>query len=117
MSPVADNIADFKSGTYVVTRTMTGGYSNGRSVTGAQTTFNIDAVMLPTNGNEILRLEEGERSKESKVLITEGSLRTVGDGFEADVVAIGAHSYQVSAVEDWTQFGFIKAIVVKRGRA
>ena len=117
MSPVTDNLPDFKTGTYVVTRTLAATFTNGRAVPNVQTTFNVDATVFPSGAGELLRLEEGERTRESLVVITTGSLRDGGGGYEPDVIAIHGHTYQVANVEDWTDYGFVKAVVVKRERS
>jgi hypothetical protein len=107
---LADTVLRFSS-PYTVTRTATGTKVKGRYTEGTPTTFEISAVVQPLGGRELLRLPEGEKTRERLVVFTTTPLFS---GDVPDKLSIGADTWQVENVEDWQAHGgFLKATVVK----
>jgi hypothetical protein len=96
-------IDSFSTGSYVVTRAAHGTTLRGRVQEGAQTTFSITAGAHPARGSDLLRLPEGRRNNETRVLFTTTQLQIGGidADFEADLVDIDGEDWEVQHVETW----------------
>jgi hypothetical protein len=110
-------ITSFKTGDYVVTRTVASTYNgNGVLVPGSTSTLTIEACVQPLGGRELRRLPEGLRNKEARQVYTPTELRTAQTGNEPDSIAIGSNSWQVQTCEPWAELGgYFRAIVTKDG--
>ncbi len=96
-------IASFATGTYTVTRTARGTTTRGKTAAGTTSTLTITASVSPADGNDLMRLKEGQNAKETLTLFTATELYVGGQGsaYEADTVAIGSNSYEVTEVDTW----------------
>lgn len=100
----------------------------GNPVRGTLTNFTADpAVIQPASGRDLLRLNEGDRSKETILVHTHAILRTAREasGQEADVVlfteptptgaGILEGRYTVATAADWQQVaGFSRVLAIKQ---
>jgi hypothetical protein len=110
----ADLVAGFATGTYTVTRAPSPSLdAEGRAVPSPSTVLVIVASVQPLSGRELERLPESFRGKETRKLYTATQLRTEGEGFSADRIAIDGASWQVEGVEDFSAAGYFKALVTK----
>jgi hypothetical protein len=101
---VAGLIASFATGTYTVTRTARGSITRGKTASGTTSTTTITAAVWPAAGNDLKRLPENRRATEAMNIMTATLLYVGGQGssYEADQIAIGSESYEVSDVDTWT---------------
>lgn len=97
-----DLIRSFGS-TYTVTRRPRAQMVRGRAVPGTTSTLTIDACVQQATGRDLLRLPEGRRSIETRVVYSATALLTGAQGGtnEADLVAIDGLSWEVQHVEPW----------------
>ena len=102
---LADTLAKFSTATadgspagYVVTRTPSGSYVNGRYTSGTPTTLTIDAVVIPGSGREIKVLAEGQFAEDTKVLWTTTPLVTMSPNDVPDQVTISGDLYSVCTI-------------------
>lgn len=91
--------ADGTPGGYVVTRTPSGTFVNGRYTPGTPTTFTIDAVVEPDSGREIKVLAEGQFAEDTKVLWTSTQLVTMSPNNVPDTLVINGDIYSVARIE------------------
>lgn len=119
---IAALIASFLTGTYTVTRRAAATYVLGNPVAGGTSTFTVQASVQPANGRDLLRLPEGRRSTESRVLYTTTQLLVGAQGAanESDLVAIDGKTWEVQLVETWSPFpltnpGYYRCIVQVAG--
>lgn len=98
-----DLINSFSTGTYAVTRTAAATLVKGKRVAGATSTVNIIASVQPASGRDLLRLPEGRRSVETRIVYTATQLfvGAQGAGFESDVVTIDGEKWEVQQVQSW----------------
>lgn len=110
-------IASFKTGTYTVTRaSATDTYVAGRLAKGASTTLPVDACVQPTEGRDLQKLSEGERTRESKTVFSAVELKGRAAGTRADVITINGDAYEIVKVQRWAELGnYWKAIALKVG--
>lgn len=111
----ADLIDSFATGPYTVTRRAAATWSNGVAVPDpSPTTFSITASVQPASGRDLLRLPEGRRSVETRVLYTSAQLQVGAQGgaLEADRVTIDGAVWEVQHVELWpAAVGYYRCIV------
>lgn len=105
---IAQLMAAFVTGTYTVTRRARGRLVHGKITDGATTTVLITASVSPASGKDLLRLPEGRRTNESRVVFTTTELYTGGQvgsetqaTYQADRILIDGKDYEVSHVETW----------------
>ncbi len=99
---------------YSVTRRVAGTSSAGLLVAGSSSTVSIVASVQPPTGADLLRLPEGRRSEDARVLFTATQLYTGGQGatYTADRLVIDGNLFEVSHVEPWpADSTFWRAIV------
>jgi len=98
-----------QGGSYTVTRRQRAAYSRGIAQPTNDFTITIKACVQPATGKDLLRLPEGRRSNETRVLFTTTELDCgdVDSDFEADTVTIDGAFWEVQHVEFWTQGGFL----------
>lgn len=114
MSGIAATIFRFVTGTYTVKRRGAVGYERGVAVVEAPSTFEIQASVQPLGGRELMRLPEGDRERERRLVFTVDALDvTGGGGSKADVIVIDGEDWEVTNVEAWPTFGFFKATVTR----
>lgn len=104
---------------YTVTRLELGSIVNGRYVDGAPSTFDIVASIQPTTPQDLLRLPEGLRTKDSVTIWTDTLLRMAlaPSGYKADVVEYQGQAYEVQTIWNWAESGeFYKAVAQKVGQ-
>lgn len=102
----------------VVTRQQPGSYVDGVWTPGGSTTLNVQASVQPTSPEDMERLPEGRRDRQSFTLYSDQPLQEASDsaGTNADVVEIFGAEYQVQMSAPW-QNGAINhntAIVTKK---
>ena len=102
---------------YIVTRFAPGDYGgaveNGRFRPGPSDTFKVRAMIQPMTGEQLLRLPEGERTRERIVIFTAEQLRTTrqSEVAMADRVAYRGEQFEVESVEAWA--GYYRCIGAK----
>jgi hypothetical protein len=108
---LADLVQSFSTqpgdGTYIVQRRAAATFVAGRPVQAAPTNLSIVASIQPASGKDLLRLPEGRRSNETRVLYTTTRLLTGDQGGpnEADQVTIDGTQWEVQHCESWVQPG------------
>lgn len=70
-------------------------FVKGRPVSKGESSFSIKGNIQPLTGNEILRLDEGDRTRDMFNLWTKSTLE------KHDVVCFSGRKYQVEMVENW----------------
>jgi hypothetical protein len=75
-------------------------FSTGRPVSGAWETVTVTATVQPAGYEEMEHLEEGERSKEARLVISKDPLRTINEaaGLQADRVLVDGVRWEVHKV-------------------
>lgn len=91
------------AGTYDVTRQASKGFTRGVANPTTNSTFQITASVQPATGQDLLRLPEGRRTNETRVLFTTTQLFTGDQGQtdEADLVTIEGDPWEIQHVETW----------------
>lgn len=110
-------LGTFQTGTYAVSRrTATTTGTDGRTVLGTESTFNIDASVQNLTGKELQQLSESQRTSERRNLWTLSTLRTLAAAGAADRVTIDGAVWLVEKLEDYLVLGgFYKVTVVREG--
>ena len=90
--------------TYSVKRRAAGGYSSGDFVTGAESTVTIKASIHPADGEELLNLPEGMRTRAGIVVHTKTQLITVNDETQRDPdrIVYQGEDWEVMRIEQYT---------------
>lgn len=104
-----DSIDALATGTYTVTRTARGTYTDGvYSGPGATTTLTISAVQESatglqrvTGGDEMRADEQGRRTNDVRVIYTRTQLFAESDLYEPDIITINGKQYRVWRCEPW----------------
>lgn len=104
-------IADLGGATYQVTRRQRSKRVKGVAVQGLATTHDVFASVQPATGRDLMKLPEGRRSEETRVLYAIGDLQLGGQGasHESDRVSIDGETWEVQHIEKWP--GYVRAIV------
>ncbi len=108
------------TGIYAVTRFAPGSYGteteDGRYRRGTAHTFRVRASVQPLSGGELLRLPEGERTRERIVVFTARRLKTASQQGEssADQIEYQRNRFEVELVESWNErFGYYRCVAAK----
>jgi len=91
-------LADYGQ-SYSVTRRGAATLVKGISHPGPTTTHAIVASVQPASGRDLLRLPEGRRTTETRMLYTITELLTGGEANEADLVTVDGALWEVQHVE------------------
>lgn len=93
----------FKTESITVTRYKKGAYHKGRFRQGASVQLKIPAVVIPIKGQELLKLPEGQRTKEGIKVYTKDPLKTADDTEKtsADILCLRGKDYEVQDVQQW----------------
>lgn len=77
--------------------------ADGLAVRGALTTTTIRAAFLPTTGEQLRKVPEGERTEETRAIYTARALWASREGSnrESDRIVRGGQTYRVVHVEDY----------------
>lgn len=115
---LAGAVASLATGTYAVTRRAAPSYdaTTGLASAGSTSSLSILASVQPLGGRDLLRLPEGERSRQWVAVFTATALRVADapNGQMADLVSYRGEQHEVQSVEQWDESGnFFKAIAVK----
>ncbi len=120
MRKLAGVLRHLNSATYTVTRFSPGSYGadaeDGRYRFGATHTFRVRASIQPLTGEELLRLPEGERTRERIVVFTARRLKTAtqAEAASADRVEYQGNQFEVESVESWNErFSYFRCIAAK----
>jgi hypothetical protein len=103
--PLSDVITSFYTGTYKVTRTGGGSFTNGVYALGTTSTFDITASIQPVTGRDLQVLPEGQHANETKVVYTTTELKTRDPSNAGDKITINGEAWEVFRVERWEAFG------------
>lgn len=81
----------------------TGAYVDGFWVPGASETIEITASVQPLTAEELLRLDDNQRTRESVKIYTMTKLKTTDQDskINADVLIIDGKRYEVTNVTNW----------------
>lgn len=110
-------IEAMKTGDYEITRRLSTSVVNGRITGTVDETLTLPGMVHPATGSVVMRLPEGLRGRETKVIFTGVALRSSEDGGVPDRVTIDGAPFQVEVVERWAELGnFYRSIVVRAGR-
>lgn len=115
MSLGADVILEFAEPT-TVERGGAPAIAQGRATPAVPVQLQIRACIQPTNGRDLLLLEEGARTRQAITIYTPDLIRTLDDatGTPPDVVLYAGERFQVHTVQDWSTLGgFYKGIAIK----
>ena len=98
-----------QGGPYTVTRRQRAAYARGIAQPTNDFTITIKASVQPATGKDLLRLPEGRRSNETRVLYTTTQLDCgdVDGPYEAATVPIDGAFWEVQHCESWNQGGFL----------
>lgn len=111
----SDLIVAMNGTALLVLRTATGAYveATGLWEAGAEVTIEAICSVQPVNGDDMLRIPEGDRVKKILKLYSDTELRVHNEatGAQADTVTIEGEQYQVKIVEKWPTYW--KAFVVR----
>ena len=113
-----DLIESLSTGTYTITRRVAGSYVNGIYVPGATSTFTIIAAIVPATGRDLLRLPEGRRSVETRILFTTSTMLVGAQAGtnDADLVTVDGDVWEVQQSEAWkAATGYCRAIIQRAG--
>lgn len=96
-----------------VTRYAAGTYVAGKYVPGAASTVTALATVQPLGGNDIMRIPEGDRTRERRKLYSADLLyiERPATKNKADEVSIDGVAWQVESIETWPNYW--KVIVVR----
>jgi hypothetical protein len=95
----------FSSPITVIRETKSGSYVRGIWTPGKASEFEIQATVEPLDGQDLLLIPEGERTKEMIRIYSELELKTADEACarKADVVRYQGKLYEVHKVKTWTQ--------------
>lgn len=98
-----DLVQSFLTHTLTVTRRGASQVVRGRVVAPAPTTLTIAASVQPASGRDLLRLPEGRRTTETRVIYTTTQLLVGAQGGanEADLVQLDGNTWEIQMVEVW----------------
>jgi hypothetical protein len=82
-------------------RFAAGELDHGRYVKGPETAFTIRASVQAITPAELALLDEGKRTKQNSVIITEDVLSLATQSTKADWIEIAGEWYEVSAKSEW----------------
>lgn len=104
---VTDVVADFATETLIVTRASAAPtYVHGKLVPATATTFNTAAHVQPSGGRDVLRLPEGQRSREAITVWSVADLAVaVEGGPKGDRFTWNGNTYEVQAIKAWRAAG------------
>jgi hypothetical protein len=86
--------------------------SDGRASLGTPSTFTVNGLAHPMDGDDLERLPEGLRTRELQVFYTPTRLQSEPD---PDVINIDGELYEVQRVQSWASTGnFFRCIVARR---
>jgi hypothetical protein len=93
------------NGNYQVTRRTAGTFLKGIAQPTTDTLITIQASVQPATGEDLLRLPEGRRSNQTRVVFTTTQLYTgdQSDTFASDLISINGDPWEVQHVEEWLQ--------------
>lgn len=110
-------IDSFKTDDVTVTTFGKGNYEKGVFKQGDKHTSTVKAVVIPIRGRELLKLSEGQRSKEAITVYTKDKLCSIDDrnAKRPDHLEWRGHIFQVQMVEDRTEtdINHYKTVAVK----
>lgn len=92
---------------------------DGRWDEQGEDTFYIHASVQIAKGDELLRLEEGRRTRSALKIYTTTKLHTanVDNGSQPDILEYKDDEYQVDLVDDWSEEGgYYKVLATKVGQ-
>lgn len=112
---LADVVMRNKTGTYNVTRTLTGTSPQGLYTPGPQQVIPIVAGIQPVDGVALQDTPEAQYGAETIVIYTLSELVTRGmESDESDVISYKGKSYRVTRVQHYdTRSGHYRAYAVK----
>ncbi len=96
---LADTIDTFGTGTYTVTRTAAGARTGGMVAQGAQSTFSVEASVVPAGGRSLQVMAHGVRAEEIRTLYTKTPLKVLEP--ECDVVTIDGEGWRAFQCKRW----------------
>lgn len=98
---------------YTATRRATGAVVRGRVQPGAPTTFPVQGALVPLQGRDLMRMPEGMRTVERRILYTETQLFS---GPTPDTLVADGVTWEVEGVEDYSATGgFYRCTLVRVG--
>ena len=101
-------VGAFSQQTVTVTHRAAGSWTDGRYTDGAASTATIKAAVYPATGEQLDRLPEARRSRETIAIFTDSALTpgAAPSGAGADVITYGSDTYEVATVKRWVPGGY-----------
>ena len=103
-----ESIDSLATGDYVVTRKLLGAFTDGIYVSGATSTFTINAVVESATGLQRvvggyeMRMDaQGQRATDIRVIYTRTQLRTRDHLYEPDRITIDDDQFTIFRCEPW----------------
>ena len=109
------NSSDFST-SFQVERT-TGNFVDGLWVKDAPDTTDQIGSITPATANDLIKLPEGERQRETMRLITQFQLNISKNNAESDIVIYLGHRYRVFGPSEWRGNGFSDVLIQKEDNA
>src|ERR1700742_262514 len=93
------------NGNYQVTRRVACSFVKGIAQPSTGRLITIQASVQPATGKDLLRLPEGRRSNQTRVVFTTTQLYTgdQADVYAADLISIDGDPWEIQHVEEWLQ--------------
>lgn len=94
-----------------ITRQGEGSWVRGRWVEGEPEDIEIEANIQPTKYNDVLKLQEAFRTRDTRTIYSTSEIRTMreGDGgWGADTFQWKGDTYEIMFVQDWTETGVLE---------
>lgn len=108
-------ISILATGIYTVTRPVASTYVNGVEVPDpSPTMFQVQAVINPVTGIKLRRLPEARRSTDYREVFTSVALNTNSDANSADLIQIGADTFEVEESDPYQLMGNVWISTVQR---
>ena len=105
------------SDTVQLERAAVGDYVDGIWESGSPTLSSHAGSITPATANDLLKLPEGERQKETMRLITQFQLKISKNKAEADIVIYLGHRYRVFGPSEYRGNGFSDVLIQKEDNA
>lgn len=111
MIDISDTINTSEFSTPFQVERTSGAFVDGIWTKDTPVTTNQIGSITPATPNDLLKLPEGERQKETLRLITKFDLNISKNSAEADIIIYLGHRYRVFAPSKWTGNGFNDALI------
>lgn len=103
---INEAIDDNETGTYTVTRTLVGTWTNGKYTAGSTSTFPITASVQPMDGPlELYDAPEGRITAKNLLVLTATELKTQNGQVDPDFIQIDGEPWRIDTAEKVVAWG------------